>query len=85
MTFSDRDAWPSMVLKEARGTALVFGGDTMHSGQAVLSGERTVFVASFSSATAEGSEQTEEWARSLGGQPWWVRGLASLMAASSSG
>ena len=41
---------PSLVVKEKRGTALVFGGDMTHSGQAVLSGERTVFVGSFSSA-----------------------------------
>jgi hypothetical protein len=39
---------PSLVMREPAGTALIFGGDVTHGGQPVTSGQRTVFVASFS-------------------------------------
>ena len=39
---------PTLVVKPPPGTAIVFGGDVTHAGQPVLDGERTVFVASFS-------------------------------------
>lgn len=39
---------PTLVLRHAAGTALLFGGDVTHSGQPVTSGQRAVFVASFS-------------------------------------
>lgn len=39
---------PVKVLKPKVGSALIFGGQVIHAGVAVLSGERAVFVASFS-------------------------------------
>ena len=39
---------PSLIIKPERGAALLFGGDVTHAGQPVESGERVVFVASFS-------------------------------------
>lgn len=45
---TDDSAGPSLVVSPAPGTALLFGGDLKHAGQRVLSGQRCVFVASFS-------------------------------------
>lgn len=42
-------ASPTMVLKPARGTAMLWSGDVLHSGVRLESGSRLVFVASFSS------------------------------------
>ena len=39
---------PAMVLKPTAGTALLFCGSVSHAGQPALSGERCIFVASFS-------------------------------------
>jgi hypothetical protein len=39
---------PAVVVKPPAGTAIIFGGDVTHAGQPVDSGERTLFVASFS-------------------------------------
>ena len=43
---------PTLVLKPPAGTALLFGGDITHAGQPVTSGQRAVFVASFSRSGA---------------------------------
>ena len=39
---------PTVVVTPPAGTAIIFGGDVTHAGQPVDSGERTLFVASFS-------------------------------------
>eukprot|EP00966_Prymnesium_polylepis_P034416 799626-Prymnesium_polylepis.1 len=39
---------PTLVLRPPAGTALIFGGDVTHAGLPVESGQRAVFVASFS-------------------------------------
>jgi hypothetical protein len=39
---------PAVVLRPARGTAMLFGGDVTHGGMQLLAGSRVVFVASFS-------------------------------------
>lgn len=44
---------PTVVVHSAAGTALVFVGSVTHSGQPIITGERIVFVASFSPAHAE--------------------------------
>lgn len=41
-------ATPTMVLRPPAGKALVFGGSVTHAGQAVIGGQRCIFVASFS-------------------------------------
>ena len=43
---------PSFVLTPPAGSALVFGGNVTHAGESVAGGERTVFVASFSTRGA---------------------------------
>jgi hypothetical protein len=43
---------PSFVLTPPAGSALVFGGNVTHAGESVVAGERTVFVASFSTRGA---------------------------------
>ena len=42
---------PTFVLRPSTGTALVWGGQVKHAGMPVISGERWVFVASFSPAS----------------------------------
>ena len=42
---------PAFVLRPSPGTALVWGGQVKHAGIPVISGERWVFVASFSPAS----------------------------------
>ena len=42
------DGPPSFVLAPPIGTALIFGGDVTHAARVITSGERAVFVASFS-------------------------------------
>ena len=64
---------PTLVLTPPAGTALLFGGDLTHAGQPVTSGQRAVFVASFSrrggwdvearSAAAAAAATPEELAR----------------------
>jgi hypothetical protein len=44
---------PTLVLKPAAGTAIIFGGDVTHAGQACTGGRRCIFVASFSPRTNE--------------------------------
>ena len=39
---------PTMVLRPPAGAALLFGGDVTHAGVPVQSGQRCIFVASFS-------------------------------------
>eukprot|EP00986_Skeletonema_menzelii_P005286 scaffold1895_cov129-Skeletonema_menzelii.AAC.1 len=44
---------PTIILKPPSGTAMLFGGCVTHAGVSVEEGTRVVFVASFSSATAD--------------------------------
>ena len=39
---------PALLLRPARGTALLWGGSVTHAGQPVTAGQRSVFVASMS-------------------------------------
>ena len=39
---------PALILRHPAGTGILFGGDVTHAGQPVTSGQRAVFVASFS-------------------------------------
>jgi hypothetical protein len=48
---------PTLVVKPPQGTAIIFGGDVTHAGQPVLDGERTVFVASFSTKVTKPPEE----------------------------
>ena len=48
---------PTLVVKPPPGTAIVFGGDVTHAGRPVLDGERTVFVASFSTKATRPPEE----------------------------
>ena len=47
---------PATTLTPPAGSALLFGGDVTHAGQAVTAGQRAVFVASFSRRRAESQE-----------------------------
>ena len=49
-TMSAADTPPTMVLAPACGSAIIFTGEVLHAGLPVLSGQRCVFVASFSPA-----------------------------------
>ena len=55
---------PTMVLTLPAGTALIFCGNVTHAGQPVLDGERTVFVASFSTRISRPPEQSYSYAYS---------------------
>jgi hypothetical protein len=44
---------PTFIARPPAGTALVFGGKLTHAGHPVASGERVVFVASFSLCTEQ--------------------------------
>lgn len=55
---------PTMVLTLPAGSALIFGGNVTHAGQTVLDGERTVFVASFSTRISRPPEQSYSYAYS---------------------
>lgn len=48
---------PTLVLKPALGSALVFGGDVTHAGIPVQDGVRSVLVASFSTRTPSSPEE----------------------------
>lgn len=76
---------PSFVLKQAPGTALVFGGGITHSARVVTMGERVVFVASFSPVPdgAPAGARDESWVASLGGQSKWVQWLGAFVAGSA--
>ena len=53
-------AAPATTLTPPAGSALLFGGDVTHAGQAVSTGQRAVFVASFSRRRAESRETGRE-------------------------
>jgi hypothetical protein len=44
---------PTLVLRPAAGSAIIFGGDVTHAGQVCTGGVRCVLVASFSPRTNE--------------------------------
>jgi hypothetical protein len=69
---------PSIVLQPPPGTAMIFGGDMTHAAELVASGERVVFVSSFSPIATTGPPS---WVQSLSGQPRWVQWLGAMVEA----
>jgi len=58
---------PSHLIAPAVGTALIFGGQVTHAARPVLTGERIVFVASFSPVSRKGPKRTRALQAGLAG------------------
>ena len=75
LNYTERNPVPTMTLKPTEGTALLFSGTVIHAGSPVVSGERSVLVASFSPSSDQ--DGSSDWSKELvasSGTLGWILG-----------